>query len=445
MTLRRAGGVISASFNARTGANSLHRGCLTTYGSRVATADERIPNRVLADLRRALNLSQDEFAAKLRDAGRRLGEPNDASKRLVQRWESGATTSVRPVYRRALESITARPYGSLGFVETAGRSRGGLERRTVLGAGALAAAGLLTEPTGSGQQVGMELVDALAARTARLRSLDDHLGGADTFRTYSFELEATASLIRDATYTSDTGRALAGLFAEQAQQAGWAAFDAGSQARAEQLFIASLEAARTAGDTALAGNALALLAYQQSTTGRDSVDTAAAAYREAGPDAASGARVLLAQRLAWAHAAAGQPRAVQQALDVAEGHLQELDGSPVPDWAVWADEREQRIIAGRCWSELGRPLRAVPILEGVLAEYEDSHARDKALYLTWLAGAYADAGEVEAAAVTTARALDLSANVASARPAKRAAVILQRLEQHRALPAVRELLERAAG
>jgi hypothetical protein len=34
---------------------------------------------------------------------------------------------------------------------------------------------------------------------------------------------------------------------------------------------------------------------------------------------------------------------------------------------------------------------------------------------------------------------------ASARPAKRAAVILQRLEQHRALPAVRELLERAAG
>ncbi len=145
------------------------------------------------------------------------------------------------------------------------------------------------------------------------------------------------------------------------------------------------------------------------------------------------------------HAAAGQPRAVQQALDVAEGHLREPDGRPVPDWVAWADGREQRIIAGRCWSELGRPLRAVPILEGVLAEYEDSHRRDKALYLTWLAGAYADAGEVEAAAIATARALDLSANVASARPAQRAAVILQRLEQHRALPAVRELLDRAAG
>lgn len=56
-----------------------------------------------------------------------------------------------------------------------------------------------------------------------------------------------------------------------------------------------------------------------------------------------------------------------------------------------------------------------------------------------------DAGEVEAAALTTARALDLSANVASDRPGRRAAVVLQRLERHRALPAVRELLERVAG
>jgi DNA-binding transcriptional regulator YiaG len=412
------------------------------YRHRVAPPSERIPNRILRTIRLELNLSQDEFAAVLRDAGRRLGEPNDASKRLVQRWESGETASARPVYRRALEAVTGRAYTSLGFAER--RARNGVQRRTVLGAGALAAAGLFAESAATGRRVGAELVEALAARTARLRSLDDHLGGADTYRTYAGELEATADLLRDASYTPETGRRLVGVFAEQAQQAGWASFDAGVHPRAEQLFLASLEAARTAGDTALAGNALALLAYQQNQTGHDSVETAAAAYREAGADAPSGARVLLAQRLAWAHAAAGQHRPAQHALEVAEAHLHEADGRPVPDWAAWADEREQRIISGRCWAELGRPLRAVPILESVLAEYEDSHARDKSLYLTWLAGAYADAGEVEAAAVTTARALDLSANVASARPAKRAAVVLQRLERHRALPAVRELLERAA-
>jgi transcriptional regulator with XRE-family HTH domain len=322
-------------------------------------------------------------------------------------------------------------------------------RRGVLETGAVLAAGLLTdaphaEQLDAGRRIGQELVESLRTRTARFRRLDDHLGGADTFRLYAAEAEATASLVQRGSYSEDTGRALLGVLGEQAQQAGWAAFDAGDHARAEYLYESSLEAARGAGDHALAGNALALLAYQQNQTGRNSVDTAAAAYREAGAGAPPRARALLAQRLAWAHATAGQASPVQHALDLAEQHIQQ-DGVPTPDWAAWADEREQRIIAGRCWSELHRPLRAVPILESVLAEYEDSHARDKALYLSWLAGAYADAGEVEAAAVTTARALDLAEGVASARPARRATLILERLEPHRALPAVRELLDRAAG
>lgn len=80
------------------------------------TAD-RIPNQTLRAVRRALNLSQDEFAARLREAGRRLGEPNEASKRLVQRWETGVSVSARPVYRRALEAVTGRPYASLGFAD----------------------------------------------------------------------------------------------------------------------------------------------------------------------------------------------------------------------------------------------------------------------------------------------------------------------------------------
>lgn len=62
-----------------------------------------------------LLLSQDEFARAIRDAGQRAGTPNDASKRLVQRWESGDTTSPRPVYARALEAVTGLPIESLGF------------------------------------------------------------------------------------------------------------------------------------------------------------------------------------------------------------------------------------------------------------------------------------------------------------------------------------------
>jgi hypothetical protein len=49
---------------------------------------------------------------------------------------------------------------------------------------------------------------------------------------------------------------------------------------------------------------------------------------------------------------------------------------PEPDWVFWVDDDELNIMVGRCWTELRRPLRAVPTLEAVLARYEDTHARD---------------------------------------------------------------------
>lgn len=418
----------------------------------VSVRADRVPNETLRGVRHGLNLSQDEFAARLRSAGEELGEPNEATKRLVQRWESGESRSARPVYRRALERVTSRPYQDLGFKEPApAPAEEGVERRAVLeaGAGALLATHALIDPAGRRpaanlqRGIGREQVERLRARTIRHRRLDEHLGGADTYRLYALDLEETAALIRKGSYTSATGRLLTALYAEQAQQAGWAAFDAGMHERAEHLYLASLDAARTAGDSALAGNAYALLGYQQNQTGHDSVETSAKAYRAAGGDTPSGAKVLFAQRQAWAHAMAGQIGATQAALELAQRHLHEPDGRPVPDWAAWADAREQRIIEGRSWAVLRRPLRAVPILESVLAEYEDHHARDKALYLMWLAGAYVDAGELEAAARTAARAFDLSENVASVRPTRLAAEVVRQLRPHRAVAAVRDLLDRA--
>lgn len=60
-------------------------------------------------------MSQDEFAKAINDAGERMGQPNGANKRLVQRWESGAITAPRGNYARALEAVTGVPIESLGF------------------------------------------------------------------------------------------------------------------------------------------------------------------------------------------------------------------------------------------------------------------------------------------------------------------------------------------
>lgn len=304
----------------------------------------------------------------------------------------------------------------------------------------------LSRPAAGGR-VGGDLPEKLRQRTARLRRLDDVLGGGDTYRTYLGEYQRTRSLLRHRTYTEETGRGLLSVLAEQAQQAGWAAFDGGRHAEARGLYEASQEAAVDAGDAALAGNALAFLAYQglggDRNARQDAVQTAARSCATAGPDAAPGVRALLYERLAWTHAVAGNADETERALEAAKAALAEVDGAPQPDWAAWVDETELQIMSGRCWTELRRPLRAVPVLENALARFSDSHARDKALYLSWLADSYLTAGEVEQAATVTGRALNLSSGVASVRPRARLAPVLARLGEHQALPAVADILEQA--
>ncbi|WP_030899178.1 hypothetical protein [Streptomyces sp. NRRL F-5126] len=73
------------------------------------------PNTSLRAVRMGMMMSQDDFARAVRDVGTRAGQPNDANKRLVQRWESGTTTAPRPVYARALEAVTGLPIEALGF------------------------------------------------------------------------------------------------------------------------------------------------------------------------------------------------------------------------------------------------------------------------------------------------------------------------------------------
>ncbi|WP_019901493.1 helix-turn-helix domain-containing protein [Salinispora arenicola] len=79
-----------------------------------------IPNTALRAVRAGMRMSQDDFARALQAAGHRAGEPNDANKRLVQRWESGTIAAPRPIYVRALEVVTGLPIELLGFASLPG-------------------------------------------------------------------------------------------------------------------------------------------------------------------------------------------------------------------------------------------------------------------------------------------------------------------------------------
>lgn len=399
----------------------------------------------LRALRHQAGRSQSDQADLLSDLAGRPVTRNE-----VSRWES-ETRLLTAHWQRHYAASFGVPVATLRRAvavskakrRQAGRDEGGdVQRREFIGvlAGlAVSAPAALTEIVS--ERIGPAEIVKIERRTARLRRLDDYLGGIDTYRVYASEVEATVALAKHAVCTSATRQALTSLIAEQAQLAGWAAFDAGMQQQAKRHFLASLTAAKEADNAALAGNSLAFLAYQQVSAARPSVAMAGASYATAEKEATPRVRALLLERLAWTHAVAQQASEAERALDEARQALHADDGRQEPDWVFWVDDNELDVMTGRCWTELRRPLRAVPVLETVLARYADTHARDKALYLTWLAHAHLDAGEVERAAATTTQAIELSAGVGSVRPTARITGMAQRLRAHRAVPDVAQVLE----
>lgn len=102
-------------------------------------------------------------------------------------------------------------------------------------------------------------------------------------------------------------------------------------------------------------------------------------------------------------------------------------------------------MAGRVWTQLRRPLRAVPILERATAGYGDDTGRETALYLTWLAESLLQANEIERAAVAAARALRLARRAGSVRAAARVGLVRQQLARFRGNTAVDAFEDEACG
>ncbi|MFI2030949.1 transcriptional regulator [Streptomyces buecherae] len=301
----------------------------------------------------------------------------------------------------------------------------------------------------AGRRVGMGQVTDLRQRVHGLRLADDVLAGGDLIRPALRELRSAVRLYREGAHTGTVGRELLRQVGELAQIVGWIASDAGRHAEAERIYQLGLSAAEQAEDHTLAGNLAGSLAYQLCNTGRadDGLALARAALDGAGAGAPPKARALFLDRVAWAHTKAGGRAHAQHAMralgEAAEALAEDSAGTESPAWLYWVDAGELQIMEARVHTELRRPLRAVPLLRDVLGRYDATHTRELALYLSWLAVAYADANEPEEAAATAARVMSLSADVASERTAERVRVVLARLAEYAEVPEVRAVLDSA--
>jgi tetratricopeptide (TPR) repeat protein len=277
----------------------------------------------------------------------------------------------------------------------------------------------------AGRRIGGHLAAQLEQRVIQLRRLDDHLGGGDLAALVETELADTIRLLAEASYTDDIGRRLLVVVGELAQLAGWTLSDAGAHQAAARAYLTGVHAAHAAGDTPLAANLLSSLSYQVANVGKpaDAVLLARSAERGARQTATPRTQALLADRVAWTHAKAGDSDATERALDMADEALGNAAGAEDPDWVYWVSRDELDVMAGRCFAELRRPLKAEPLLSAVLTRYDASFARERALYLTWLADTYVWAGEVDQAVATATEALELADTVNSARARDRVGVV----------------------
>jgi len=409
----------------------------------------------LAALRQLTGMSPSEFATAIAAAA---GEPVPTW--VYMAYEDGETppaaivSAARRVAAAAGNPVTTSKrqcqIGLPGAVSQVGDDED-VQRREFLTA-SIGLAGLLSVSPqlthlATGRNIGSQVPDLLRQRLSRLRRLDDYLGGADTYRVYLAELQATKTLAAQAACAETTRVELIKLISEQAQQAGWAAFDVGWHTTATALYEESLSTARTVGDGPLEANALALLAYQNLATGQPAASLAEASCQAAGKTAPPRVRALLNERRAWvlAHQAGRAETSARRALDTAEAALGDDATAPSPDWASWVDQAELQIMTGRCLTRLGHSNQAIPVLENALDSFDDRQARDKALYLTWLAEAWIATGDLEQAAAVTGQVISLANGVASVRPAQRIAFLLRGLQARSSAPYVTALADRAAA
>jgi hypothetical protein len=273
----------------------------------------------------------------------------------------------------------------------------------------------------TGRRIGDSLVATAEHRVIQLRRADDFVSGRTSHTLVQQELKATTTLLDEATLTEDQTRRLLTVTGELAQLAAWVAADAGLYKQAAKYTEGGVLAAHAADNEPLAANVISTLAYQLANTGnpRQAALLARTAYAGARHSATATAKALFLERVAWADAKSGDLVSCERALGQVEENFNRSRSQDDPDWVYWLNREEIDVMAGRCYTELKQPGRAESLLRHATSEYDSVSIRENALYLSWLAEDYILLNEIELAAETATRVLELGSRANSARTDER--------------------------
>ncbi|UGT59389.1 hypothetical protein [Nocardia asteroides] len=257
-------------------------------------------------MRLAKGLTQAELAAQVRDEIERVtGKPSPVDAQAISRIECGEISWPRRSTRLALVAVLgAESESALGLFAKRTRRESersdATKRRNFL---ALTGSAVSELADSAPRRVGVADATAMRSKFARLVELDSYLGGADTFHLYFSELSRTEQILTRSNQTLKLRRELTILAAEQAQQAGWAAFDAGRADMAVRFFDYGRRVAEEVDSMDLVANSFLHVSYV--TGAAESVRSAELARAAISPGARGKRMALLDSRRAWSYAVSG--------------------------------------------------------------------------------------------------------------------------------------------
>lgn len=302
----------------------------------------------------------------------------------------------------------------------------------------------LNADSGGGPRVTPPLLGSLQSTTDVLRQMDAASGSGSLLDTARRHLRFLVDLMKTGTFDQETGRQLAAVIADTANQTGWYALDGGERDEAQVLFAGALRAAKLSGDTRLRAGALAFLAIH-GYSGEDpgSAVTAARTGRQGiqGQDAPA-LNAMLLTREARGHAKLQDERRAMAALEEATALCSRGRGEDDPHWLYWINPGEILGQRASCFLELGRPAEAAHAFNSARGALSLDEARTCAQFLSRAATAQIRAGDADAGAATGHEVLTLVDGIQSARLDDHLRTMLGEARQVTGAKPLRTLLER---
>ncbi|BBG20654.1 hypothetical protein RVR_P126 (plasmid) [Actinacidiphila reveromycinica] len=422
-------------------------------------ADHAIPNTALRAVREGeLQMSRQEFAKAVVDAGMDQGEAVACSARLVAAWEDGTVRAPRPVYRRILTAMTGRSMADLGFrltsMPSAARTQvlaesGVHRRREALTDGVAAAVSLMPvmgERTATLGRIGVGEVKAVNRAVAAVYA-HDHDHGSAALRSGAAQALHTAYWwLQDGSYTERTGRRLRLATGHLSIASGWLSYDSGRPGDARSLYGEALAAARIAEDRALEAHAFGCMALLAKASGRPREAIAAAQGAQSVARTYGSPRMLslMSMREAGGWALMGDRSATDQAIARAHHLYAKGPGDADPGWLEFFSPGELAGLEALARADLGQHERAAAGAEQAVLLHGAHFARNRALYIGDIAIQHAvrERPEPETAAEAADRALAYLPAVRSDRLLQQLHNMASALQRHAAVPAVADWLEK---